>query len=295
MYQYIKDKNGDLLVNTDTGELFEGVPMLVPAGSKIITPDQQKAQKEWNAKKSQREIRRKLQDELGYFYFVMREHEFGNISAESAARLIYLCTYLNYNNEFMLTKRTNMKKSDLESVLGLSTRTIYNFWNEVKDTYISDDNDNGLKLCCSEIVRGRIANNNNQYQKIYMEGVRSIYTVCPINKHKYLGYIFQLLPYINVEYNIICSNPTETDIDAIDALNATEICTLLGYSEENASRLMGIYRKLTFIYRGREEYFLSLIYNQSGYKSLKAFVNPHVLYSGSDYKRVEVLGKISGK
>lgn len=290
MYQHIKDKSKNLLVNTDTGELFEGVPVLVPAGSKIITPDQQKAQKEWNAKKSQREIRRKLQDELGYFYFVMREHEFGNISAESAARLIYLCTYLNYNNEFMLTRRTKMKKADLGDVLTLSARTTYYFWKEVENTYISDFGDEGLKLVSPFIVRGRIKGSDEPYKKFYLEGVKNVYKATPVNKHKYLGYIFQLLPYVNTEYNILCGNPDESDFDKIEPLLINEICDILQYDKNHRSRLMNIYRQLTFEYRGQTEWFVTFITPQDCTELTKAYVNPHILYSGSDYHKVEVLG-----
>lgn len=295
MLKYIDEKNSNLACDEDTGEVIEATTVIVPIGSKIQTPEQQKAAREWREQQEKRLIRRKLQDELGYFYFVMRQHRFGKISAESAARLIYLCTYLNYKNEFMLTERDKMKKIDLKNVLNLSVSTTFKFWKEVENVYIIDQGENSLKLCCSDIVRGKLVDKTNLYQKIYIESIRNIYRATPSTKHRYLGYIFKLLPYVNTEYNIICNNPEETNLKKVDPFTATEICRLLGYDEENVSRLIKIYKKLTFNYEGEEEYFLSLVYNQSGYKSLRAFVNPHIMYSGSDYKRVEVIGEISKK
>ena len=78
-------------------------------------------------------------------------------------------------------------------------------------------------------------------------------------------------------------------------LTATEICRLIGYDETNVGRLTQLYKKLTFENQGEEEYFLSLIYNQSGLRSLRAFINPHVLYSGSNYERVKVVGELAVK
>lgn len=290
MYKHLESENVTLLVNTETGELVEGVPVVVPAGSKIITPDQQKAQKEWSAKKEQKEIRRKIQDELGYFYFVMKEHEFGNISAENAARLIYLCTYLNYNNEFMLTRRTKMKKNNLKDILGLSTSTTFKFWKEVENIYIKDHGECGLKLCCSDIVRGKLVDINNQYQKVYMESVRNIYKAMPPTKHRYLGYIFKLLPYVNVEYNIICTNPKETDLKKVKPLKISEICNIIGYDTKNIKRFKEIYKQMIFEYHGQKERLFTFISKWDGEANMNAVVNPHILYSGNNYRKVEVFG-----
>lgn len=290
MYKFLDETKSNLAVDEDTGEVTEAKAVIIPIGSRVITPKQQEAYDELKERQIKREMRRKIQDELGYFYFVMREHKFGNISAESAARLIYLCTYLNYNNEFMLTERKKMKKSDLKDVLGLSLRTTYNFWNDVKDTYISDYGEDGLKLVSPYIIRGHITKSDELYKKFYLEGVRCVYEATAINKHRYLGYIFQLLPYINTEYNIICNNPNETDIEQIQPLLIDEICDILDYDKTHRSRFINIYRNLTFEYRGNKEYFVTFMTPLDRKELTKAFINPHVLYSGSDYHKVEVLG-----
>lgn len=290
MYKFLDETKSNLAVDEDTGEVTEAKAVIIPIGSRVITPKQQEAYDELKERQIKREMRRKIQDELGYFYFVMREHKFGNISAESAARLIYLCTYLNYNNEFMLTERKKMKKSDLKEVLGLSTGTTFNFWKEVSDVYILDSGEDGLKLISPYIIRGRITKSDELYKKFYLEGVRCIYEATPVSKHRYLGYIFQLLPYINTEYNIICKNPDETELEKIQPLLIDEICNLLSYDTTQRSRFMNIYRHLTFEYRGHKEFFVTFITPQDYKELTRAYINPHILYSGSDYHRVEVLG-----
>lgn len=290
MYKYIDEKNSNLAYNEETGEVIEAVTIMAPVGSIVRTPEQRKAYKEHEVKMRQRELRRKAHEELGYFYFVMREHQFGNISAESAARLIYLCTYLNYHNEFMLTERTKMKKSDLKDVLGLSSRTTYNFWKDIENAYVSDCGKDGLKLISPYIVRGRLGKTENLYKKFYLEGVRCIYEATATSKHRYLGYIFQLLPYVNTEYNVICKNPDENIIEQVEPLLIDDICDILGYDKTQRSRFINIYRQLTFEYRGHEEWFVTFITPQDYSELTKAYVNPHVFYSGSDYRKVETLG-----
>lgn len=290
MLKYIDEKNSNLARDEDTGEVIEATTVIIPIGSKIQTPEQQKAAREWCEKQTKRLMQRKLQDELGYFYFVMRQHRFGNISAESAARLVYLCTYLNYNDEFMLTERTKMKKSDLKEILGLSLRTTYNFWNDIKDVYVSDCGEDGLKLISPYIIRGHITKSDQSYKKFYLEGIRCIYKATPISKHRYLGYVFQLLPYINTEYNIICKNPDETELEKIQPLLIDEICDILDYDKSQRSRFINIYRKLIFEYHGRKECFVNF-FTSLDYKELtRAYVNPHILYSGSNHRMVEMLG-----
>ena len=290
MYKFLDETKSNLAVDEDTGEVTEAKAVIIPIGSRVITPKQQEVYDELKERQIKREMRRKIQDELGYFYFVMREHRFGNISAESAARLIYLCTYLNYNNGFMLTERRKMKKSDLKDVLGLSLRTTYNFWNDVKDVYVSDCGEDGLKLISPFIVRGQITKSDSLYKKFYLEGIRCIYKATSISKHRYLGYVFQLLPYINTEYNIICKNPDETELEKVQPLLIDEICDILDYDKTQRSRFMNIYRQLIFEYRGRKECLVNFV-TTLDYKELtRAYVNPHILYSGSNHHIVEMLG-----
>lgn len=294
MYEYLDESKSNLAVNTTTGEVTEAVTVIIPIGSTIYTPEQKRAYKERKAKEAEKErrnyYRRKYPGELGYFYFVMNEHRFGNISAESAVRLLYLCTYLNFENEFMISQRQKMKKSDLKSILGLSTGTTFNFWKEVNGTYIIDLGDDGLKLNCSEIVRGAISDSDSLYKKIYIDAIRNIYKATPTSKHKHLGYVFKLLPFINTEYNIICDNPEEKELKKIKPLSVADICDIIDYDKTNLARFMKIYRQITFDYKGQQEYFLTFVTNKGDADSTRAFVNPHILYSGSDFKKVEVLG-----
>ena len=68
----------------------------------------------------------------------------------------------------------------------------------------------------------------------------------PQSKHTNLGYIFKLIPYVNCEYNIICHNPLEKDLDLIEPMTVGEFCEAIGYDKTNASRLIKIYNEIIF-------------------------------------------------
>ena len=53
---------------------------------------------------------------------------------------------------------------------------------------------------------------------------------------------------------------------------------------------MKLYRQITFEINNQREYFLTFVMNEADAEHIRIFVNPRIIYSGSDYKKVEVLG-----
>lgn len=197
-----------VIVDKVSGEIVGEMPV----GSKVITPKQMEARRQYSSRQNNYETRKCKNSELGYFYFIYHEHELGNISAETVGRLIYLLTYVDYNNNFMIRKNCHMKKSDLQEVLHVSRATANRFWNEIKDVYIKES-DKGLMLICDDIIRGKINDKQKLFQKFYIRYIRDLYSATKSTNHRYLGYIYQIMPYINFEYNVLCKNPLETNIE----------------------------------------------------------------------------------
>ncbi len=290
-YDYIKDDSGkDYAVSRATGKVTDAVTITVPVGSTVRTPEQQRAYKEyWENQEKKKFYCRKIMDEYGYFYFVLCENQLGKLSAETAARLIYLATFLNYDNYFMMSQRQHMKKSDLQSVLGLSTGTTFKFWKEVSPLYVVEEGE-GLKLSSTDIVRGEIKNKNNSYQRFYIDAIRKIYEKTEVSKHKHLGYVYKILPFINRQYNVLSWNPDEEVLDDIKPLSVEDFCQLIGYDPHDSKKLIKIYKKITFEVNHHQEYFLSYVTNDTDMKSARMFVNPRILYCGTMPERVEILG-----
>lgn len=287
---YLYPGNGQA-VDINTGELVETETKEVPIGSRITTPAQREQYKEFLKQEEKRELRRTVLKELGDFYFLLVNDVFTDVSPESAVRLTVLYTFLNYDGNLMMTQRQPMRKSDITEVLHLSKATVFRFWKEVSPRYI-EEIDNKLVLKNDIAFRGRFTKEHKfkQYQQIYIDSVRDLYYATTSRRHKYLGNIFKLLPFINLEYNIICKNPFETDADKIEPLTISELCIEVGFEVSHFHRLIDIYHSITFEVDKHNERFTAFIYEGKDKSKMKVYVNPHILYVGSDYRKVEGLG-----
>ena len=255
-----------------------------PAGSWVNTPAQQERYKQ------------RLYRKQNPFIFI-REQDFDDISPESLTRLIFLNTFANYNdNKLMISERAPMHKKDLAKILGISPATVFRFWHEVSPKYLQE-NPSGLILTDRAIFyKGDLKNadHNSLYRRLYIRSVRTLYRSISDTKYvKHLGYIFRLLPLINLEYNILCYNPAETNIEDIQPITLSEFCSLIHYNSENVDKLLNIYRRIRFEVPGKPnktERFISFVSDGISRGKSCIIVNPRILFNGSDYSKVEALG-----
>lgn len=298
--EILADINGRTFnINTSTGEATEMINITVPKGSIWRTPKQQQAAKEFKeAKKRQEEkeiYRRLTKNSLGNFFFVLADNAFANLPPQTVTKLMMLCTYLWYDNTLRLSPKTTMKKSDIQNILRLSKKATYAFWHEIENKYIIE-RDKKLYIADSKhIFRHKIQRNHKSefihYQKIYNKAIRNLYNNISIRKHRQIGYIFKLLPYINLEFNIFCKDPFVSEFKHIEALTIKDLCNLIGYNVTQSSRLLKELQSLKYEHNNHAEYLLSCVQNNSNENAYdKIFLNPHFLYNGSDFKRVEILG-----
>lgn len=288
-YKYADIDGRRCAIDTITGEIKDVVNRDIISGSLIFTPAQQEAYKEYKQREEERKYKRKTLKELGDFYFVSRLNLFSELTPETAARLIFLCTFLNYDNHFVFSKNKPMRKRDLQDILGLSIGTVYKFWREVSPLYIIED-DEGLKLSSNDIVRGNIKTRRESFQRFYNQAIRRLYRASDVSRHKHLGYVFKTIPFINPEFNILCWNTDEKALDDIEQIAVADFCKMIGYNAHDYKKLLRIYKDITFDVNGHQETFLNCVTNNDDMSTARLYVNPHILYCGSNYKRVEILG-----
>ena len=112
------------------------------------------------------------------------------------------------HNRLMLTENTTMKRGDLPAVLNLGERKTRDFLNDMTE-YIRF-NKSGIYISDSFVYRGEKKERKyNNKMKLFNKSVQSLYKGLKPTKHKYFGFIVQLLPFVNRKYNIICSNPED--------------------------------------------------------------------------------------
>lgn len=293
-YDYWKDGNSNLwATDRTTGEVMPATKIVAPVGSHFYTPQDQERYKKWLKDQEEKKKQRRTSHELGRHFFVPSNQDFPDVRPQSVTRLIYLATYSDYSdrgNKLKLTQKTDMHYDDLKRVLGLSKDAVKDFWDEVSPAYIVKDNDGLMFTEKSVFIRGKL-DKGTSYHKMYIEWIRILYATAPKCKHKHLGYLFQMLPYVNVEFNVLCHDPFEKNLNQINYMTPNEFCRQIGLDESNLHRLLKTYRELRFDVNGKPERVCSVVYDGVNRGNGKMFINPHILYSGAEYERVEILGE----
>lgn len=289
-----------LLIDPATGDVTQGFYYPIFYGDQVITQAQLKARREYVESLKKVAGRRTASRDLGKYFFIAGAQRFSDLKPQTVARLIYLQTFCDFaedkGNRLKLNTKQDMRRSDLQKVLGLSYDATSAFCKEVFPNYLTED-DNGLIFSNLDVfVRGKIEPGSSYY-RAYVQGIKKLYQETPKTKHRHIGYLFQLVPFINVEFNAICWNPEERDIAEIEFMTLDELCDLIDYDKNRRDRLLSIYKQLTFEVMDkhgvRRERFLSIVGDGLDKGNHRLFINPRVLYSGSDYKQVAILGRFS--
>ena len=157
--------------------------------------------------------------------------------------------------------------------------------------YLSESADGEIILCDDffrDAIRGRRSDENG-FQKVFIDSLRQLYWQTPVSRHKYLGYLFLVLPQINHEWNVLCRNPLETDLEKIEYISLREFCDLVHWNPAQVGRVITAYRNLTFEYEGKRQYICAYLRDQIS-KEDRLIVNPKILYRGSNPEQVLSLG-----
>lgn len=282
-------------VDPNTGEVIDTVKVTVDVGSIIYSPEQQKRYRErkqqeaeWLLKQEELKHRRNNSPK---FCFITAEEQENSVPPATMARLVYLATFLDYEGNLKMNLHKKMKRSDLETVLRLKKSETYNFWNEVKNTYVFENEHGFLCMCSDFSCKGKLPY-KGRYQQVFVNSVQELYCKTSATQHKYLGYVFQMLPFVNVEYNILCSNPIEEELDLIEPITIDGFCSAIGYSKDQRTRLMRVYSNITFCIDGTQEQFCAFVTQGADIGRTKIFVNPHILYHGKKNIQTQILGKL---
>lgn len=276
-----------LIVDAFTGEV-EGE---VPSGTTLETPDQKKKKKEILDGKLQQKFF--VRSECGRFFWSLynpEEDYFADVSDSTLSRVIYLMTYLSYNKDYLVVRENGsssykpMRKEDVQKVIGLSERRFGDFWNDLMATKIIAEQPDGKLVVCDRFRRGKLGEKvkrNMSAIKIFDSCVRYLYEHTTTKSHRYLAYLYRLIPYINANYNVFCSNPDETRRDKIKWLTAKEMCWILGLDERNETRMINTLFKLSFIdVNGDERSVITRVQNyKNGENRNFIIINPQ-FYQG---------------
>ena len=250
-------------VDEETGEIIP-----ISTGTKIQTKEEQEQIKRIMQIKQEKVDFEKFKNEkCGEFFWSL--YDVGQdyhpeLSDDMLAKVIYLLTYLDYDKNILMYRKNStwalrpMKKNDVRCIIRLHRSKFDRFWEKLMGSGVISENENGELVVSDAFHRGKLtkkAKGDMAAIKIFSQAVRYMYERIDVRSHKYLAYIYRLIPYINLKYNIFCTNPLETDKFEIEPLTASELCEIIGIDgrRDNENRLIDTLFKLMFYDRNGDK------------------------------------------
>ena len=143
------------------------------------------------------------------------------------------------------------------------------------------EQDDGTLRVCDQFCKGKLQDKNATAMKVFTHAVRYMYENTDVRSHQYISYLFRLIPYINLRYNVFCKNPLETERSEIVRMTAKDMCQLFGIDESNIRRFIKTMLKLSFIDKNgdKRSVMLFLIDCKNDFERNFVIVNPQ-FYAG---------------
>ena len=263
---------------------------LAPKGALVITEyDRERRQKQKETTEFNEKVKHNSKKHGG-FTFLRIENALTEINPATVGRLAYLSTYMEYGNQLLMrSKNRPMLKKDLPEILLISRDTANKFYNESKNVGLIEDRGSG-GLYMNEVFFRDQTTDKNQI-RLYRKTIQQLYKKTFPKYIKNFGYVVQLVSYINKEWNIISHNPLEKDSNKVQIMTMKELCEVIDYDYSHISRLNEALFGLAFDWNGRKQALCASIeFTTEEGKQKGLIVNPHLVFAGTDFKKVEGYG-----
>ena len=223
-----------------------------------------------------------------------------NISDASIPRIIYLSTYMDYNDrqEGLLIKKKiskgnkHLQRNDIKEILKLNDSTFKKFLKEMKDLQLLFQVEDRFYINTKYFTKGKCNFEKGSYTRIFIDTLRNLYEHSETKQHRQLSYVFKLIPFMNYETNILCKNTYESDIEKLELLGLNDICKLLKLNHKNAKKIERDLLKFYVVLDGVKYHLFSravIITSEGQYDYF--VINPSVTWKGSDMNAAEKIIK----
>lgn len=282
----VRTVNDGYYVDGETGEMIP-----VAANATIASKEERENCKKKAEAYTKRAELALLQREIcGDFYWTIfnsREEYYPTVTDSMLAKIVYLITYMDYGTNILMVRdsatepKRPMTKKDMQKVIRLHRCKFSRFWDEMLATGIITEEDDGKLRVCKNFCKGKLTNKNAAAMKVFTHAVKYMYENVDVRSHRYIAYLFRLIPYISLRYNIVCKNPLETNESAIEWMTVKEICQVLKIDESQAARFMNNLFSLEFVDRQGDKNSVVMFLKNTKNDEVRNFIiiNPQ-FYSG---------------
>lgn len=223
-----------------------------------------------------------IKENCGSFCFNIYENM---LNKDYLFRFAYLCSLSGYDNYIVWGsgKNNGVVKKDLMEILNLSRAEYFRVAKYLLDNKMIIENEKRfLKVSETYYHRGKSEDVKSLKGSVRMfdKAIEEIYQKSTPKEHKKLDLLIKMLPYLNVQHNIICKNPEEKEYKYIDLFGLTELATMFGYTTSRKFKA-GLF---DITVAGEDVIMYAEI------KGIKMIcVNPRVFYKGSDIEGLKSL------
>jgi len=274
------------VLDTDTGELKEFTEQ---DGFKYSTNETREIIKLKREQQQKKEFFQTYTNEYGGFIFSIFKHckEFSNhkeLNQCDLARLIMLATYVGYNGMLLSDNAKSINKNNMNQVLKLGNETFCKFYNKLVNLNIIYQDEDKLYLNKQYFFKGEVSVHKayikqKDYTRLYINSIRYLYNNVSATKHKHLGLIFRMIPYINLKWNLLCINPTENNLELINIITLGELAELFDYDEKYLFQLR---KDLLNIKLKDGSNIISFVECDTDITKKKVCINPQVIFGGME-------------
>lgn len=144
-----------------------------------------------------------------------------------------------------------------------------------------EDNEGNIKVNIKFCKKGKITKNQAKVGiRMFEEAIRELYLKSKPTEHNKLALFIKLIPYVNLKYNVICSNPEEENIEKINPLTMKAIADIAGYKNSNR------FKKELLDLTVNES--LAVVITETKYGKF-VHINPTVYYKGTNKEDLKYL------
>lgn len=207
--------------------------------------------------------------------------QFPALTQSDLARLMFLGTYAAWETGQL--KHDNgrpIDKKGLATLLNVSRPVFSAFYKNIVSEKIVSEKDGALFVNPSVFYRGNLGDvrkqlGDVQYTRLFRKTVRELYGMYGGRTIKQLAIIYAVLPFVNFNFNVICFNPEEKNVDLVRPMTLDKLAAALSY--QDAQKFTAALRKIK--YNGQSVFGLFEI--DGNKRARKVVVNPSVVYAGS--------------
>ena len=208
-------------------------------------------------------------------------------------KYIYLATYTKKDG-YLISDNNNtyIDKKKMQELLLLSKNPFLKFYNKlIKNKLLLEEKKSKIyKINIDMFWRGKRTDYKQQtgtemidYIRLYINATRFLYTQNQKNCRK-LIIAYQLLPYTNWKYNVLCTDVKEVDKKKIKPLTIKDVMSILNYDKTHAAR----FKKYFYDIKYGENVLFKTVQDQPEWNTSIILVNPMFAYRN---KNLQDLGE----